>query len=146
MSLAGKLVDFFYRPSALGRVGPLELLVLQSTPFCNLDCSYCYLPNRRSTKRMSMEVLEATVKEVFSSGIVDQQVTVLWHAGEPLAPGVKYYRQAIEIVERHAPKDVKVRYSVQTNGTLINDDWCQLFNEKNFEVGVSVTVVSIRLR
>jgi uncharacterized protein len=138
MSLTAKLADYLYRPSKLGRVGPLELLVLQSTPFCNLDCSYCYLPNRRSTKRMSTEVLEATIKEVFASGIVDQRFCVLWHAGEPLAPGVGYYRKAIEIIERHIPAGKRATYSVQTNATLITDEWCALFKEKGFDVGVSI--------
>ena len=50
--------------------GPLELLVIQPTPFCNINCTYCYLPERQSTRRMSFQTLEATWRWVFASGVV----------------------------------------------------------------------------
>ena len=67
--------------------GPLELLVLQPTPFCNINCSYCYLPDRQSTKRMSPETLRQVFDWVFSSGLVREPFSLLWHAGEPLVIG-----------------------------------------------------------
>ena len=78
--------------------GPLELLVLQPTPFCNLDCAYCYLPDRDSKRRMSDATLNRVFQFVFSSGIVEQGFTVVWHAGEPMVLPVAYYERAIEIV------------------------------------------------
>src|SRR5262245_19715412 len=71
-------------------LGPLELLVLQPTPFCNIDCSYCYLPGRQSIRRMSAETLEHTFRWVFSSGLARQEFTLLWHAGEPLVLPVSF--------------------------------------------------------
>jgi uncharacterized protein len=62
--------------------GPLELLVLQPTPFCNINCSYCYLPDRQDTSRMSLPTLGRTFEWAFSSGLVRQPFTLLWHAGE----------------------------------------------------------------
>ena len=67
-----------------GQIGPLELLVIQPTPFCNLDCSYCYLPDRSNKRKMTHETLEKTFNWVFSSGLVRQPFTLLWHAGEPM--------------------------------------------------------------
>ena len=84
--------------SALG--GPLELLVLQPTPFCNIDCSYCYLPDRQSTRQMSLRTLEQTLHWVFASGLVRGPFTILWHAGEPLVMPVAFYQQAGELIER----------------------------------------------
>src|SRR6202043_114155 len=58
--------------------GPLELLVLQPTPFCNIDCAYCYLPNRSSRQRMSEYTLARTFERVFSSPFLSESLTVLW--------------------------------------------------------------------
>lgn len=118
--------------------GPLELLVLQPTPFCNLDCSYCYLPDRNSKRRMSDATLNRVFQFVFSSGIVEQGFTVVWHAGEPMVLPVAYYERAIEIVGAHNPGGLQVRHSFQTNGVLIDDAWCDFFKRHDLNVGVSV--------
>jgi uncharacterized protein len=118
--------------------GPLELLVLQPTPFCNLDCTYCYLPDRDSKRRMSDATLNRVFQFVFSSGIVEQGFTVVWHAGEPMVLPVGYYERAIEIAGEHNPAGVQVRHSFQTNGVLIDDAWCDFFRKHQVNVGVSV--------
>ena len=118
--------------------GPLELLVLQPTPFCNLDCTYCYLPDRDSKRRMSDATLNRVFQFVFSSGIVEQGFTVVWHAGEPMVLPVGYYERAIEIVRDHNPGGVQVRHSFQTNGVLIDDAWCDFFKAHQVNVGVTV--------
>ena len=81
--------------------GPLDLLVVQPTPFCNIDCSYCYLPNRQSTKRISTAVLERLFAEVFNSGIVRGPFTVVWHAGDPLVLPPAFYEEAFDLLNRH---------------------------------------------
>jgi uncharacterized protein len=118
--------------------GPLELLVLQPTPFCNLDCAYCYLPDRDSKRRMSDATLNRVFQFVFSSGIVEQGFTVVWHAGEPMVLPVAYYERAIEIAGAHNPGGVQVGHSFQTNGVLIDDGWCDFFKAHQVNVGVSV--------
>jgi uncharacterized protein len=62
----------------------LRLLVLQSTPFCNIDCSYCYLPHRTSRARMSLATLDLVCQRVFESARLDRKLEVAWHGGEPL--------------------------------------------------------------
>src|SRR5262245_62815309 len=94
--------------AAPGAPGPLELLVLQPTPFCNINCSYCYLPDRQSTRRMSRATLEATFRWVFASGLARQPFTLLWHAGEPLVLPVSYYDEAIELLNRHNEPQITV--------------------------------------
>jgi uncharacterized protein len=118
--------------------GPLELLVLQPTPFCNLDCTYCYLPDRDSKRRMSDATLNRVFQFVFSSGIVEQGFTVVWHAGEPMVLPVAYYQRAIEIARAHNPGGVQVRQSFQTNGVLIDDRWCDFFKQHQVNLGVSI--------
>jgi uncharacterized protein len=125
-------------PADPGLPGPLELLVIQPSPFCNINCSYCYLPDRQSTKRMSAEVLEQTFAWVFSSGLVRQPFTLLWHAGEPLVVPRAFYENAVALLERYNRPPVPIHHSVQTNATLIDDDWCRFFVEHDVHPGVSV--------
>jgi uncharacterized protein len=118
--------------------GPLELLVVQPTPFCNINCSYCYLPDRQSTRQMSAEVLEQTFAWVFSSGLVREPFTLLWHAGEPLVVPRSFYENAITLLERYNRPAIPIHHSVQTNATLIDDDWCRFFVKHDVHPGVSV--------
>jgi uncharacterized protein len=121
---------------ALGPV--IEMLVLQSTPFCNLDCSYCYLPNRSSKQRMSDETLERACEKVFASPFLSEHLTVLWHAGEPLVPGVAYYEKAFATIERLRPKGLTIGHSIQTNATLIDEAWIDFLRAHNVRLGVSI--------
>jgi uncharacterized protein len=73
------------------RLGPLDLLVVQPTPFCNLDCSYCYLPDRGSKRRIRPETLERIFERFFESDLVTRPFTVVWHAGEPLVLPPAFY-------------------------------------------------------
>jgi len=118
--------------------GPLDLLVIQPTPFCNIDCSYCYLPDRQSKKQMSRDVLEAIFERVFTSGLVEHHFTIVWHAGEPCVLPPRFYEEAIAILARHNRGGVHVEHSFQTNGTLIDADWCAFIKANDVRIGVSV--------
>jgi uncharacterized protein len=120
------------------QVGPLELLVIQPTPFCNLDCSYCYLPDRLDKRKIPLETLEKTFNWVFSSGLVRQPLTLLWHAGEPMVLPASFYEQATRVLERCNTSGFEVTQSLQTNATLVNDAWCDYIKRRNVQVGVSV--------
>lgn len=119
-------------------VGPLELLVIQPTPFCNLDCSYCYLPDRQNSRKMSPQTLERAFDWVFSSGLVQQPFTLLWHAGEPMVMPRTFYEHAAELLARHDPDGSLVTQSFQTNATLMDAAWCELIRRLNIQMGVSV--------
>ncbi|MGF1580836.1 MAG: cyclophane-forming radical SAM/SPASM peptide maturase GrrM/OscB [Gemmataceae bacterium] len=119
-------------------LGPLELLVIQPTPFCNIDCSYCYLPHRQSTNRMSLDVLEQTFRWVFDSGLVREPFTLLWHAGEPLVVPIEFYRQAVDLLDKHNDLNHQVDHAFQTNATLITKEWCEFILEHDIKMGVSV--------
>jgi uncharacterized protein len=119
-------------------VGPLELLVIQPTPFCNIDCSYCYLSDRQNPRKMSLETLDRAFDWVFSSSLVRQPFTLLWHAGEPMVLPPAFYEQAGELLARHDPRGELVTQSLQTNATLVSPEWCNLILRLNIQVGVSV--------
>jgi uncharacterized protein len=119
-------------------VGPLDLLVIQPTPFCNINCSYCYLPDRQNTAKMSLPLLEQTFDWVFASGLVRQPFTLLWHAGEPLVMPPAFYDSAAELLRKHDPDGTLITQSFQTNGTLLNAEWCELIRRHRIQVGVSV--------
>lgn len=115
-----------------------RLFIVQPSPFCNLDCSYCYLPDRGNKARMDERTLVRAFERLVESGLAQEQVTVVWHAGEPLAVPVAWYRRAWELVRPLLPAGLRVDESFQTNGTLIDDRWCDWFLERGSFVGVSV--------
>jgi len=123
----------------LGESTPrIELLVVQPTPFCNIDCRYCYLSDRGNKSVVAPETLENLFTQVFASGWADQGLSVVWHAGEPLVLPIAFYRRAFGLIDRLKPAGLKISHSFQTNGTLIDDSWCEFIGETGVSVGVSI--------
>ena len=122
--------------------GPVRLLVVQPTPYCNLDCDYCYLPDRGDRSQLSLEVLEAAVERVLDSPYFQGQFTLLWHAGEPLMAPIAFYDQASarlrQLLERRGLPASTIVQSLQTNATVINGAWCDCFERNDIHVGVSM--------
>jgi uncharacterized protein len=120
-------------------VPPLvRTVVLQPTPFCNINCRYCYLPTRNDTSVMPLTTIIAAFEKIFASGWASPQMTVIWHAGEPLVLPVSYYEQAFQAIEAIRPESLQLRHSIQTNGMLINAEWCDLIKKWHIGLGVSV--------
>jgi uncharacterized protein len=114
------------------------MVVLQPTAFCNINCSYCYLPDRDNKHVLAQSTVTRLFTEVFASGWSSPHLTVIWHAGEPLVVPVEFYREAFATIERLRPSWVTVTHAFQTNGMLIDDDWCALFRDWKVGVGVSL--------
>jgi uncharacterized protein len=119
-------------------VPKIELLVVQPTPFCNIDCRYCYLPDRNSRAVVTTETLSNLFSQVFTSGWVRDCLSVVWHAGEPMVLPIDFYRSAFRMVDGLKPAELPVTHSFQTNGTLIDDAWCDFFAEERVNIGVSI--------
>jgi uncharacterized protein len=115
-----------------------DLLVLQATPFCNIDCAYCYLPDRQNKARMSMATLQAAVQGLVDDDLLAEELTVVWHAGEPLVLPPTYYEEAFAVIAAALPPALPVTHAMQTNATLVDDDWCAFFQRHHVAVGVSV--------
>lgn len=122
--------------------GPMRLVVIQPTSFCNLNCDYCYLPDRHLRNQLSLDLLEPIFKAVFTSQFLKEDVTICWHAGEPLAAGLPFYKAAFAKIENLAqtylPEGIHYFHSFQTNGLLINQAFCDLFLQYPVHVGVSI--------
>jgi uncharacterized protein len=116
----------------------IELLVIQPTPFCNINCTYCYLPDRNSKSVVSEQTLLNLFSQVFTSGWLDHCLPVVWHAGEPLVLRPDFYRSAFRAIDRLKPPGLAVTHAFQTNGTLIDEAWCSFFAEEKVNVGVSI--------
>jgi uncharacterized protein len=116
----------------------IDVVVVQPTPFCNIDCTYCYLPNRNDRTVISQSTLRTLFEKVFASGWVNQCVNVIWHAGEPLVVPIAFYREAFEAIERLRPSDVGVMHSFQSNGMLLTPAWCDFIQEWNVDIGISI--------
>jgi uncharacterized protein len=115
----------------------IDLLVLQPTPFCNLDCKYCYLPDRDSKARISSDIVRAAISKAlrFNAGT---PLPVVWHAGEPTAFPISLYEELFDVIESVRGKDDQIFYAIQTNATLLTADWCDFFKRRNVRVGVSI--------
>ena len=118
--------------------GGTDLLVLQGTPFCNLDCTYCYLPNRNDTRRMSHETVAATGRWMARAGLSAAKLTVVWHAGEPMVLPREWYAQAIRILDETLGSHTQITHAFQTNGVFVNEEWCRFFRDHKIKVGVSL--------
>jgi uncharacterized protein len=116
----------------------VSFVILQPTPFCNISCKYCYLPDRSSKARMTLETVEKIFSGLFSSGWVGNELYVAWHGGEPLVVPPDYYEQAFGVITDLTPAHVKVEHAFQTNGMLVNDEWCEFFKRRHAILGVSV--------
>ncbi len=116
----------------------IQLVVVQPTPFCNIDCRYCYLADRKSKKIIGEPTLSKIFERLFASAYLGDKVYLLWHAGEPLAVPIAFYERAAVLLAEYNVKHVEVVQQFQTNATLITQEWCDFFKEYNAEVGVSI--------
>ena len=109
---------------------------------CNLNCAYCFFLKKEglypgSDFRMSDEVHEAYIRQLMEAHHVPQ-VTVAWQGGEPTLMGLNFFRRSVEIQKKYAKPDTSIENTFQTNGILLNDEWCRFFHENNFLIGLSI--------
>jgi uncharacterized protein len=114
------------------------LLILQPTPFCNMNCSYCYLPDRDNRARMQLTTVRLAAKRLVDDDLLDDRLAIVWHAGEPLVLPTGYYEEAFAAITQTIGSQCAVEHSIQTNATLIDDAWCEFFLRHGVKVGVSI--------
>ena len=119
-----------------------HLLAKPTGAICNLDCAYCFFLDKEllypgSKFRMSEAVLERYIRQLIESHRVDQ-VTVAWQGGEPTLMGLDFYRKAMALEEKYRRPGMTFLNTMQTNGTLLNDEWGEFFKEHNFLIGLSL--------
>jgi len=110
---------------------------------CNLDCSYCYYLKKErlypesETFQMTDETLEDYIVQHIDAS-PDEVIRFSWHGGEPTVLGLDYFRRIVELQRKHQPPDRSIVNGIQTNGTLLDDNWCNFFAQEGFAVGVSM--------
>ncbi|MCJ7749712.1 MAG: anaerobic sulfatase maturase [Armatimonadetes bacterium] len=109
---------------------------------CNLACDYCFFLAKEqlypgSRFRMTDEVLESYIRQLLEAHQVPE-VTIAWQGGEPTLMGLDFFRRAQEYVEKYRKPNTTIESTIQTNGVLLDDEWCEFLHENNFLVGISV--------
>jgi len=119
-----------------------SILIKPTGAICNLACSYCFFLDKEllyegDRFRMSEATLEEYIRQLIAMHR-SPHVTVSWQGGEPTLMGLDFYRRAIELQEKYRRPGMTFLNTIQTNGTLLNDEWCEFLREHRFLVGISI--------
>lgn len=138
-------MDKYDAPSMLGDHGPrrFHAMIKPGGSTCNLDCIYCYylskevLPGGPGAGRMSDETLERFIQQ-YIAGVTGPEVVFSWQGGEPTLMGLDFFRKVVALQQKHARPYQKIENDLQTNGTLLDDEWCAFLKGHRFLVGLSI--------
>lgn len=134
-------MDATYNPF----VKPLYVMVKPAGPVCNLACKYCYYLEKKNIYdsgspqgrfQMSESLLEEFVRQYIQSQTMPQ-VLFTWHGGEPLLRPLSFYKKAVELQKKYAAGR-QIDNCIQTNGTLLTEEWCEFLKENGWLVGISI--------
>lgn len=121
---------------------PLYVMLKPAGSLCNLRCKYCYyleknaLYTEQKNHVISDEMLDKFIREYIEAQ-TSPDVLFCWHGGETLMRPISFYRRAIELQRKYA-RGRRIDNTIQTNATMLTDEWCEFFHENNFLVGVSI--------
>lgn len=121
---------------------PLYVMLKPVGAACNLACNYCYyleksnLYKHQPKRQMSEELLERFVKDYIEAQTMNE-VVFTWHGGEPTLRPLSFYQMAVELQKKYVRGRI-IHNSLQTNGTLLTDEWCRFLKENNWLVGISI--------
>ncbi|MDN2482703.1 anaerobic sulfatase maturase [Vibrio agarivorans] len=112
---------------------------------CNIDCTYCYYLSKQDlleykkgcSPQMDDAMLEAYIRQYIEAQNTPE-IIFSWQGGEPTMLGLEYFERIVELQKKYQPAGVTISNDLQTNGTLLNDKWCQFLSTNNFLVGLSI--------
>ncbi|MEZ4383019.1 MAG: radical SAM protein [Nannocystaceae bacterium] len=113
-----------------------HVFMVKPTDFCNLDCTYCYSPNRRLRNVIADEALDALIVRMVEDFPDDHRFQVVWHGSEPMGVGVDFYRDAIARIRGRLGD--RVQFHMQSNLTLLHDGWLDLLVDEGFSISTSI--------
>jgi uncharacterized protein len=130
-------------PGVLEQPRAFHLLAKPTGAVCNLDCSYCFFLSKEmlypgSRFRMADELLEAYVKQLIEAHAGVPEVAIAWQGGEPTLMGVDFFRRSVELADVYLQPGQRAAYTIQTNGTLLDEEWAAFFKDNDFLVGISI--------
>jgi uncharacterized protein len=120
-----------------------HLLAKPTGAICNLDCTYCFFLSKEmlypgSRFRMADDLLETYLQQLIEAHARAPEVAVAWQGGEPTMMGLDFFRRSVELAQKHTRPGQRIAYTIQTNGTLLDDEWGEFFKENDFLVGLSI--------
>lgn len=120
----------------------IHVLAKPTGAICNLDCEYCFFLEKErlypgSRFKMGDELLETYIRQLVESHR-SNRVTVAWQGGEPTMRGIDFFRRALEFQEKYKKPGMIFENTLQTNGTLLTDAWCEFLRENGFLIGISI--------
>ena len=120
-----------------------HLLAKPTGAVCNLDCSYCFFLSKEmlypgSRFRMADELLEGYLRQLIEAHPTVPEVAIAWQGGEPTLMGLEFFRRSIELADQYLQPGQRAAYTIQTNGTLLDEEWAAFFKEHDFLVGISI--------
>ncbi len=138
-------VDKYHAPQWLGdrATRRFHVMVKPAGSACNLDCTYCFylskqtLPGGPGGGHMDDEVLERFVRDYIASVTADE-VVFSWQGGEPTLLGLDFFRKVVALQRKYAKAGQRIENDLQTNGTLLDEDWARFLKEHRFLVGLSI--------
>ncbi len=122
----------------------VNLLIKPASSLCNLRCKYCFYEDeaqhraQRSMGVMSEALADQLIRSAFDAADAGGIVSFAFQGGEPTVAGLPFFRHFTETVRRYRPSGVQVQYAIQTNGTLLDEDWAVFLKRENFLVGLSL--------
>ena len=118
---------------------PFAVMLKPVGSSCNMACSYCYYLNNEVSdrKKMTADRLEKIIASYFASNPFEVN-SFVWHGGEPTLAGLDFYKEAVRIQKKYLPKGKTYWNNLQTNGLLLNEEWCDFLKKENFDVGISI--------
>jgi uncharacterized protein len=119
-----------------------HLLVKPTGAICNLNCEYCFYLSKEglypgSHFRMSHGLLETYIRQLIEAHRAPE-VTIAWQGGEPMLMGLDFFRRSITLQQKYSKPHMIVHNTIQTNGVLLDDEWCDFFQEHDYLVGLSI--------
>ena len=123
----------------------VSVLIKPSSSLCNIKCKYCFYIDEAQNRKienngiMTEKVMTAIIDKVLQNA--DKNILFSFQGGEPTTAGIEYFNSFIDYVNNRNKKNININYSIQTNGILIDDKWCELFKKNNFLVGLSFDMI-----
>src|SRR5690606_15902436 len=119
---------------------PISVMWKTVSEACNLACDYCYY-SRCGGQPKQIDRIDSTVLETFIKQYMEISTgaaSFAWQGGEPLLAGLDFFEEVIALQKKYAPSRTVISNALQTNGTLLNDEWAKFFKRYNFLIGVSL--------